>query len=133
MAALEGLTDYVREKVEKDRMTHGQLSIHLQEIYPGVRGFSVRSLERFCSQNSIHRTARPSDQQLDEAVSDAIEQVRMLVMGSGNHTLTLFIRGVLLMLVVKRVWLSRTVHVVASHTSKYRDCRLAHRPFRDLS
>ena len=75
MAALEELADYVREKVEKDHMTYGRLSAHLMELYPGVRGFSVRSLQRFCSQHNICKTARLDTQQLDQVVSSAIEKV----------------------------------------------------------
>lgn len=69
MAALEGCEDYIREKVEQDRMTPVQLCAHMRELYPGVRGFSVRSLERFCSSKGIRKTSRPSDHQLDEAGS----------------------------------------------------------------
>ena len=75
MAALEGFEDYIREKVEKDRVTLAQLRDHMQGLYPGIRGFSLRSLERFCSTKGIHKTARPSDGQLDDAVVRAIAQV----------------------------------------------------------
>ena len=74
MAALEGLEDYVREKIEKEGMTHSQLSLRLREQYSGVRGLSVRSLERFCACKSIRKTSWPSTQQLDEAVCGAIAQ-----------------------------------------------------------
>ncbi len=77
MAALEGLEGYIREKVEQERMTHAQLRDHLQGLHPGARGFSVHSLERFCSAKSIHKTARPSDQRLDDAVAGAIAQVKL--------------------------------------------------------
>ena len=49
MSALESLEAHVREKIEKEGMTHAKLSVHLCEVYPGVKGFSVRSLERFCA------------------------------------------------------------------------------------
>ena len=75
MATLEGLEDFIREKVEKERWTHTQLSIHLQQAYPGQRGFSVRSLERFCGAAGIHKTARLSEHELDKAVADAIAKV----------------------------------------------------------
>ncbi len=75
MAALEGLEDYIREKIEKERWTHSQLSAHLLHIYPGLRGTSIRSLERFCSAKGIHKTARLSTQQLDQAVADAVAKV----------------------------------------------------------
>ena len=75
MAALDGLEDYIREQVEKQHMIHARLSSRLQELYPGVRGFSIRSLERFCNAKNIHKTARPSAQQVDNAVSSVITQV----------------------------------------------------------
>ena len=75
MASLEGFEDYIREKVEKDRMTFAQLCSHMQGLYPGIRGFSLQFLERFCSNKGIHKTARPSDGQLDDAAVHAIVQV----------------------------------------------------------
>ena len=54
MDSLDGLEDFVREKVEKDRWTHSKLSEHLQQAYPGEKGFSVRLIERFCSERGIH-------------------------------------------------------------------------------
>ena len=75
MAAVKGLEDYVREKIEKEGMTHSQLSLRLRELYLGVRRLSIRSLERFCASKSIRKTSQASTQQLDEAVCGAIAQV----------------------------------------------------------
>ena len=79
MAALEGLKDFIREKLEKERWTHAQLSTYLQQTYPGQRGFSIRSLERFVSENGIHKTSRLSDEDLDGAVDGAIAMVCRLI------------------------------------------------------
>ena len=57
MAALEDIEDFVREKV-KSKCTHKQLSNHLKEVFPGQRGFSVRSIERFCAEKEITKTTR---------------------------------------------------------------------------
>ena len=76
MSALEGLEAYVRKKIEKEGMTHAKLSVHLRVIYPGMKGFNVNSLERFCANKNIHRTSRPSTGELDKAVRGAIAQVR---------------------------------------------------------
>ena len=75
MAALEGLEDYVREKVEKEGMTHTKLCLRLRELYPGMRGLSVHSTERFCASRNICKTSRPYIQELDEVVCGAIARV----------------------------------------------------------
>ena len=75
MASLEELEDLIREKVETERWTHRRLSAYLQHMYRGQRGFSVRSLERFCSAKGIHKTSRLSAQEVDTAVSDSIAKV----------------------------------------------------------
>ena len=75
MATLEELEDLIREKVETERWTHRRLSAYLQHMYCGQRGFSVRSLERFCSAKGIHKTSRLSAQEVDTAVSDSIAKV----------------------------------------------------------
>jgi len=75
MASLQELEDLVREKVEIEQWTHAKLSSYLQQLYPGSRGFSVRSLERFCSTKGIHKISRLCEQEVDTAVSDAIAKV----------------------------------------------------------
>ena len=75
MSSLEDFEDFIRDKVEKQRWTHKQTSAFFEANHPGQRGFSVRSVERFCSLKGIHKTPRISDQKLDEAVSKATEMV----------------------------------------------------------
>ena len=36
-------------------------SVFLEENHPGQRGFSVQSVERFCSDKGIHKTSRIDD------------------------------------------------------------------------
>ena len=79
MAALEGLEDLIMEKVEQDRWSHAQLSDFLKHSYPGVQGFSIRSIQRFCQEKNIHKTSRVTDQELDEVVSDAVARVCSLL------------------------------------------------------
>ena len=79
MAALEGLEDLIREKIEQDRWSHAQLSDFLKHSYPGVQGFSIRSIQRFCQEKNIHKTSRVTEQELDEAVSDAVSRVCSLL------------------------------------------------------
>ena len=75
MASLEVLEALIREKVESEKWSHRRLSTYLQQLYPGERGFSVRSLERFCSAKGIHKTSRLSEPEIDTAVSDNITKV----------------------------------------------------------
>lgn len=79
MAALHSLEDIVRDKVENEQWTHARLSTYLQQLYPGERGFSVRSLVRFCQEKVIHKTPRLSGQELEELVADNVDKV-------GGHT-----------------------------------------------
>ena len=75
MAALEEHEAVVREKIEKERWTHKQVSSFLTERYPGQMGLSIRSLQRFCSSKGIHKTSRIDNQKLDEVVSMATSMV----------------------------------------------------------
>jgi hypothetical protein len=72
---LEQLEDFIRERIEEDKWTHGKLRDYLLQNYPGQRGFSVRSIQRFCSDNNIHRTTRMERRNLDAVVGEAIDKV----------------------------------------------------------
>lgn len=75
MEVLEGLEDYIRCKIEMEQWTHEALSRHLLESYPGQRGLSLRSLERFCSAKGIRKQQKVTGEELDAAVSDAVSKV----------------------------------------------------------
>ena len=75
MAALEEYEDFVREKVAIEKYTHKQLSDELQRAFPDEKGFSVRSVKRFCSEKGIRKTCDIDDQELDEVISSAVLQV----------------------------------------------------------
>ena len=79
MSALEGFEDLIRDKIENERWTPKQISTFLMESYPGQRGFSVRSIERFCGNKGIHKTSRIDDRSLDVAVSTATSMVRSIL------------------------------------------------------
>lgn len=78
MAALEEFEDFVRQKVIIEKCTHKQVSDQLQQSFPGEKGFSVRSIERFCSEKGIKKLPDIDDQELDEVVSSAVLQVESL-------------------------------------------------------
>ena len=65
----------VRRKIEREKWTHLHVSEFLIRRYPGVCGFSVRSIERFCADNNIHRTIRLNDAELDDVVSRCVRMV----------------------------------------------------------
>ncbi len=71
------LEPLIKEKIDNELWTHVELSAFLNNRYPGRKGFSVRSLERFCSAKRIHRTGRVGTECLDVAVSDAIAKVHV--------------------------------------------------------
>lgn len=75
LVTLSALEEYVRDQVERHGWTHQKLSDHLKEIYPGVKGFSVRSIERFCQEKNIHKTSRLKPRQVDTLVAGAISEV----------------------------------------------------------
>ena len=72
---LDDLIDFVKEKIKIDKWTHARLSHHLQQTYPGTKGFSERSLQRFCSEKDIHKTSRVDKDDLDVVVEAAINKV----------------------------------------------------------
>ena len=55
MAKLLQFEDFIQEK---EHWTHVKLSAFFHAQYPGDRGFSVHTLERFCREKDIHRTSR---------------------------------------------------------------------------
>lgn len=72
---LEILSDFIREKIVNDKWTHHQLSSYLQQIFPGRKGYSIRSIQRFCSDHNIHKTSRLNSSELDSVVLGAICKV----------------------------------------------------------
>ena len=66
---------FIRRRIEIEHATYKQLSEELQMMMPGVRGCSVCSLERFCSEKGICKTTRLSDKQVERVVAGAIAKV----------------------------------------------------------
>ena len=75
MAALCDFEGFVREKIVESKYTYKQLSDTLQQCFPEERGFSVRSIKRFCNEKEIRKTTKLDDQELDEVVIEAVLQV----------------------------------------------------------
>lgn len=64
--------DFVRSLVWAGK-THQEISTILQNQFPAVqRGFSTRSVRRYCSNRNIHQPTVP---ELDNVVSHCVDQV----------------------------------------------------------
>ena len=66
---------YIRQQIQS-RATHRRISIELQQLYPGIRGISARSIRRFCSERRIHYSSRFTASQVENAVEQAVSQVQ---------------------------------------------------------
>ena len=79
MATLESLgssmESFIKEKVEIERFTYSELSQQLQTAYPGEKGFSARSLQRYCRAKGISKTSKIDDNMLDDVVAEAVSMV----------------------------------------------------------
>ena len=74
-STLDQFEDFIRQKVEKDHTTHAPISEELKTMFPEKRGFSVRSVTRFCAYHNIHKTSRMSQDEVDHAVNQAVLKV----------------------------------------------------------
>ena len=66
---------FIRTKIEGENFTHQRLSDSLQKIFPGQKGFSIRSLQRYCASKDIHKTSRLNKNDLDEIVEESVNEV----------------------------------------------------------
>ena len=64
----------IRRRVQS-RVTYSQISLEMQQLYPGVRGLSSRSIRRFCSERRIHYSSQLSSAQVEELVEQSVAQV----------------------------------------------------------
>ena len=72
---LSSLEEIVRRMIVDEARTQEEVSKFLRRMYPLARGFSVRSIQRFCSAQGIHRTSRLCDAVLDQRVKASVEKV----------------------------------------------------------
>ena len=70
--------EYVKDLVVTQRKTHSEVSLLLKEAYPGRRGFSLRSVRRFCFKNGIHAQNRLSNDELEQYTKEVVARVGML-------------------------------------------------------
>ena len=69
------LKAFITKKIVEESITYEKLSTLLQEMFPNTRGFSIRSLQRYCSWEEIHKTSRLNNGDLDRAVLTSVMQV----------------------------------------------------------
>ena len=74
---------FIKESRENGK-THQGISVRLQELYPGQRGFSVKSVERFCQQHCIPKMSQLRVSELRRMVATAVSQVSTSL--SCNHS-----------------------------------------------
>ena len=60
----------VSQWVLAERRTHSYISEQLKRMFPSRKGFSVRSVQRFCSLHNIHSTSRLSEADVDKVVKE---------------------------------------------------------------
>ena len=73
-SALDVFSQLIREKIHCG-WSHKRISRFLQDNNPGLRGFSERSVRRFCHNHDIHRTPRIEEHALDDVVTRATSMV----------------------------------------------------------
>ena len=82
MAALQeikGMEEYIQHSVAFLGKTYSQVSADLQQQLPGMRGFSSRSIARFCTIKDIKATSRLSKEELGRVVQSAISEVGNII------------------------------------------------------
>ena len=85
--ALDEFETYIRRRIEDDRASHREVSNELQTLsssgpIQSQRGFSVRSIQRFCHEKGIHKTSRLSAAAVEHVVSKAVAKV---IVGICHH------------------------------------------------
>ena len=79
-----GLKEIIAAQRAEGR-TYSEISEELRLTHRSARGFSVRSIERFCEEHSIRRSGRLGKNDLNKIVAAAVTQVC-----SASISLTLF-------------------------------------------
>ena len=76
MAKLVELEEYVKRRIQDEKMNHTALSMELKGMFPGQSGLSVRpSIQRFCEAKDIRKTSRLSQESVEAVVREAIIRV----------------------------------------------------------
>ena len=79
MAALENTLDevFVRRFLIEENNSYEDLLVVIKNRYPNLRGCSLRSVKRFCTNHGIKKRMSVADGTVDIAVQGAISEVRL--------------------------------------------------------
>ena len=78
------------ESFIRSSASYSAISVDLQQAFPSDRGFSARSVRRFCNDNGISRSSRLTSSEVDQAVERAVSFVGPCY---GRRTLTGLLRS----------------------------------------
>ena len=68
------VAEYITE-LRAEGKSYREISECLHTMFPGYRGFSDRSIRRFCEKRGIHRSARLKGSDLNRVVATAVKEV----------------------------------------------------------
>lgn len=79
MAALENILDevFVRSFLLEESNSHEDLVDVIKNRFPNLKGCSLRSVKRYCSEHGIKKRKPASDETVDIAVQGAISEVML--------------------------------------------------------
>ena len=79
MAGLENTLDevFIRHFLIEENNSYEDPVVVIKNRYPNLRGCSLRSVKRFCSNHGIKKRKSVSDGTVDIAVQGAISEVRL--------------------------------------------------------
>jgi len=82
MAALENILDEVRRFLIEENNSYEvyeDLLVVIKNRYPNLRGCSLRSVKRFCTNHGIKKRMSVADGTVDIAIQGAISEVRSII------------------------------------------------------
>ena len=69
--------EYIKDLIITKKKTLSEVSLLLKEIFPDKKGFSSRSVRRFCFESGINLHNCLSNDELEECTRDVVARVRI--------------------------------------------------------
>ena len=76
-------TEYIKDLVITQRKTDSEVSLLLKERFPDKKGFSSRSVRKFCFENGINLRNRLSNDELEQCTRDVVARVSISLLDLG--------------------------------------------------